>query len=549
MSILIKNYLKILLNSLISFWKQKKLFFVFGIVFLLIFQWAIVIVSYYWFSYILDNFPGWYIFVPQILGLIITTTFILMYFAWAIASIWTCFKNDEVKFLLYTAFEYKDIYKYCFVKVAMFASLWVVVFLLPLFVWVWISSWYWFEYYLLSFLTIFFTVWIAVFLWNITLIVLIKKILTLKRKWIKTILYAVIIAVLIISFPISKTVDIWDAETETIFEKYIYSIEFNNILLPWNWINSTLHAYMQSDFMVAIWWVIFLLITSVLIFQIVWYIWRNFFFQAYNIYEEFSLTNKNLKDKKSFFTSKKYLNLFTKDLLLYLKDSSWWVQFLMLAVLVSIYMIILNWINVHELQTPFAASTISVGNIAMTWFLVSAIALKFIYPNISIEWKSFWVLKTLPISFKMIYFIKLLFFFVLFLVIAYIISISYSMIVGMNETSSNLISLLILPITLFIVCFYFALWNVYPNFYEKNPSQISTSIPWLLWVIISNILILLFAGIFYLYFLQYYENLINCNDLWLSHFWVPVVITYLFYTVISVLISIWWYRNFKKLST
>ncbi len=549
MNILIKNYLKIIARSIIDFWHSKKIFLIFWIFFILLFQWAIIFASYYWFDYIVNNFPWWYIFAPQILWIIISTTFILMFFAGIIATISTCFKNDEVKFLLHTAFEYKDIYAYSFLKVVIFASLWVIIFLLPIFIGFWLSNSYTLEYYLLIFFLIFATVWISVFLGNIFFVFIIKYILKLNKKIIKWIIFSVIALILFLSFQISRIFDLAESEQETIFEEYIYSIEFNNLLLPWNWINTSLQSYIDWSYNLLILWIIFLFITSILIFQIILYIGKNHFIKAYNTFEQFSLSNKNIKDKITLFNKNKYINLFIKDLLLYLKDSSWWMQFLMLAVLVWIYLIILNWINTQELQTAFAATAITIWNIAMTWFLISAIALKFIYPNISIEWKSFWVLKTLPISLLSIYIIKLIFFLILFLVITYIISISYSNIVWMDTVSSQVISILIFAVSVFIVSFYFALGNAYPNFFETNSSQISTSVPWLLWVIVSNIVILSIAWLWYIYFLEYYGIIIECNELGLWFFSQLIIMAYTLCISLSILVSIWWYKNFKKLST
>ena len=546
MRYLIINYLKIIYNSIKSFIINKKFFFVFWLLFLLITFITFTTAVYYWFSYIVDNIPWWYIFVPQIIWLIISLVFSVMILSWIIWSLSTLYKNDEIKFLLYTPIKINDIFKYWFLKVYIMSLFWVILFIYPIAIAYWIINKLWFIYYLYSIFLIASTVLFWIFLWLIILLL----IFIILNNW-KRIIYSFIIWFFLITwYIISKVkslISIWEWWLETVLEEYIYSINYSNFLLPSNWINNLFFSY-WNDTKILISWTIFIIISIYIVYLITNEIWKKYYLKSYNIYEKISSKKFWKKPLINLFGKNKNINLFMKDLLIYIKDPSWWWQLVVLWILILIYMIIISWININQLNSPGQISIITIWNIAMTWFLMSAIALKFIYPNTSIEWKAFWINKTLPINLKNIYIIKIIFYYIFFLIIWLIISNAYSEITWLLYETRKILNIIVSITTLFIVSFYFFLWNIYPNFQETNSSQISTSIPWLIWVIISNLYIFIIAFILYIFFYWYYNETIKCNDISLYHFLNPILLILIITILLSYLMYIYWYKSYKSLS-
>gem|GEM_PF-3067031 len=93
----------------------------------------------------------------------------------------------------------------------------------------------------------------------------------------------------------------------------------------------------------------------------------------------------------------------------------------------------------------------------------------------------------MPIKLSHFYYLKLVFFLSFFLIMGIAISLFYSRMLGITTVMTQLSLLIIIPIIIFLVSLYFVLGNIAPNFKEKNPSKIATSVPGLLGVLLSNI--------------------------------------------------------------
>jgi ABC-2 type transport system permease protein len=84
-----------------------------------------------------------------------------------------------------------------------------------------------------------------------------------------------------------------------------------------------------------------------------------------------------------------------KDGLLFARDPTQWTQLLMLGALAAVYLISVR--NL-PLDSRFLKSLISFLNIGLSGFVLAAVALRFVYPAVSLEGKSWWVLRSAPLG-------------------------------------------------------------------------------------------------------------------------------------------------------
>jgi ABC-2 type transport system permease protein len=84
-----------------------------------------------------------------------------------------------------------------------------------------------------------------------------------------------------------------------------------------------------------------------------------------------------------------------KDLAIFRRDSNQWSQLLMLVSIVAIYLISIRKL---PLDTPFLKALISFLNIGMVGFVLASVALRFVFPAVSVEGKSWWALRASPMS-------------------------------------------------------------------------------------------------------------------------------------------------------
>lgn len=84
-----------------------------------------------------------------------------------------------------------------------------------------------------------------------------------------------------------------------------------------------------------------------------------------------------------------------KDMLIFFRDPNQWSQLLLLMALVIFYLMSIDKL---PLDTLYLKSLISFLNIGMVGFVLAAIALRFIFPMISMEGKSWWAIRSAPLD-------------------------------------------------------------------------------------------------------------------------------------------------------
>lgn len=87
--------------------------------------------------------------------------------------------------------------------------------------------------------------------------------------------------------------------------------------------------------------------------------------------------------------------LLGKDLAVFRRDSNQWSQLLMLVSIIAIYLISIRKL---PLDTRYLRALISFLNIGMVGFVLASVALRFVFPAVSLEGKSWWALRAAPLG-------------------------------------------------------------------------------------------------------------------------------------------------------
>ncbi|MBI5555500.1 MAG: hypothetical protein HY920_06605 [Elusimicrobia bacterium] len=87
--------------------------------------------------------------------------------------------------------------------------------------------------------------------------------------------------------------------------------------------------------------------------------------------------------------------LLFKDIRIFFRDTSQWSQIFLLLALVIVYVF-----NIYKLplDLPVLRLLVSFLNIGMVGFVVAAVALRFVFPQVSLEGNSFWIIRSSPLS-------------------------------------------------------------------------------------------------------------------------------------------------------
>lgn len=98
--------------------------------------------------------------------------------------------------------------------------------------------------------------------------------------------------------------------------------------------------------------------------------------------------------------------LFMKDVIVFFRDAGQWSQLLILGALSAVYVFSIFKVPLDSMQLQ---NLIAFFNIGLISFVVSAVALRFVFPAISLEGSSFWILKSSPLTAAQVLITKTLF--------------------------------------------------------------------------------------------------------------------------------------------
>ncbi len=95
-------------------------------------------------------------------------------------------------------------------------------------------------------------------------------------------------------------------------------------------------------------------------------------------------------------------SLLVKDMKVFLRDTTQWSQLLLLVALTLVYVYNFRVLDLERI--PYLSRTLknlyAFVNLAMAGFVLSAVAVRFIFPAVSAEGGAFWVVRTSPVSMK-----------------------------------------------------------------------------------------------------------------------------------------------------
>ena len=174
--------------------------------------------------------------------------------------------------------------------------------------------------------------------------------------------------------------------------------------------------------------------------------------------------------------SRPWRALMIKEIKAIFRDTTQWSQLLLLLALVIVYVYNFSVLPLdrYPLPTFYLQHIIAFVNLALAAFVLSAVAVRFVYPSVSLEGRAFWILKTAPVSVRSLLWSKFWLGVIPLLVLSEIlVGITNHLLevsLFMMAYSMTVVFFLTLGITGMGVGF----GAMYPRFTVENPAKIST---------------------------------------------------------------------------
>jgi ABC-2 type transport system permease protein len=166
--------------------------------------------------------------------------------------------------------------------------------------------------------------------------------------------------------------------------------------------------------------------------------------------------------------------LLAKDLLMFIREPTQWSQLIILLVLLGLYFTNLTFIP-GDIELPQWRTILFLMNLSICGLVMATLAVRFVYPAISLEGDSFWVIASAPLSTRTIFREKLGVSFIVFFITTQIIGIISSYLLALEDLYRFITFAAILLMSLSLSALAVGFGAAFPDFSERNPGKIVSS--------------------------------------------------------------------------
>ncbi|MCI0434961.1 MAG: hypothetical protein L0271_15170 [Gemmatimonadetes bacterium] len=181
-------------------------------------------------------------------------------------------------------------------------------------------------------------------------------------------------------------------------------------------------------------------------------------------------------------------SMVVKDVRTFFRDTTQWSQLILLAVLVVIYGYNIKMLPLFSGEDVgfFLTNVVVFLNIGLAGFVIAAIAARFVFPSVSLEGRTLWLLKSSPLRLNSLVWSKYWVGVVPLLVLAVAITAGTNAILRVSGFVAVLSILTIMVVTFAVASLALGFGAVYPKFNTENAADIPTGFGGLLFMMVST---------------------------------------------------------------
>jgi ABC-2 type transport system permease protein len=199
----------------------------------------------------------------------------------------------------------------------------------------------------------------------------------------------------------------------------------------------------------------------------------------------------------------RFRSLLLKDLKTFLRDTTQWSQLFLLLALVMVYLYNFSVLPANfTFATFYLQNVFSFLNLGLAGFVLSAVAVRFVFTSVSIEGRAFWIIRSSPLTLNEFLWSKFWTALPPLLVLSQILTLVSNHFLGASRFMTVLASISILFVCFGIVGMGVGMGAMFPRFRFENITQIAGSSGGLLYMIATSsfIAIVLFLEALPVYF-------------------------------------------------
>lgn len=181
-------------------------------------------------------------------------------------------------------------------------------------------------------------------------------------------------------------------------------------------------------------------------------------------------------------------SLVAKDIRTFFRDTTQWSQLILLAVLVVVYVYNIKVLPLFSGEEVgfFLINVVSFLNLGLAGFVLAAIAARFLFPAISLEGRTLWLLRSSPLDLRALLWSKFWVGLTPLLILALALTVGTNIILRISGFMMVLSVATIIVMTFTISAMAIGFGALFPKFDVENPAEIPTSFGGLLFMMTAT---------------------------------------------------------------
>ena len=468
---------------------------------------ALFVGSLLFFGRLAQEEPFGQILVDKLISFIFMIFFAVLIFSNIVTSLNTFFLSDDLYILFSAPVSFERIYVSRFFQTMALSSWMVVLFALPIFVAngiIFGAPWF---YYPWMTAVLFVFLLIPCAFATLISMIMVKAFPAKKMQDVLIIVAILFIVILYFLFRFLQPEQLFNPDVFHGFSEFFATMQTpDSPLLPTTWANVALNSGMSLNAIVQTGTFNLLMLLSNGLFSILVgaFVANRIYFNAYSKSQEGRNARLTSSPVFGVFASvlirsrnRKRRELMLKDIKTFFRETTQWTQLLLLLALIVVYLFNYKVLHLERYAgiTFYLRNLISYLNIILAGFVMSAVAVRFVLPSVSVEGRAFWILRTAPIRMDHFLWTKYYFGIVPMFIVSELLII-ISNIFLKSSTFIMIFSALIMGFLSFsIVSLAIGIGAMFPNFAEKNVARMSSGASSIIFMVASIGLILIVIGL------------------------------------------------------
>ncbi len=452
------------------------------------------------FKYVITIEDIGYLLIDRLVSVGFLIFFFLLIVSTFVTSLGSLFRSNETEYLFSTPVAVNELFTSIYFDIVIYSSWAILIMALPiLYSYAKVKDFGTLEYALAGIVVLFPFILIATSIGTLLALLgkLASKYISLTTLIICSAAGFAVLVYLVFAFSQPTQLEIQFTEDFRALNLFINNFNLNsNPFTPNFWFIQCLRALVLHDYSNFILYALALISSAIFLLSLLYFYVDSFYFKTWLISTEQSKALKQketlpVQSKAGFFSrpAKTQTNaLLNKDILIFLREPSQWAQLLLIFFFLALYFFNLRYIP-EEIEIEQWRTILFIMNFGFCGFVLAFLAVRFVYPSISLEGDSFWVLGSSPLSTATLFREKFLFSLIAFLIIAESVGFASSSLLKIEGFYRTLTFGGIFLMSITLSCIAVGLGATFPDFSERNPSKIVSSPGGILTIVISLIYI------------------------------------------------------------